>query len=188
MLKKQIIKAYNYAQEKHGSKTRAFSGGLPYFSHPKAVARILEDITKNETLVIAGLLHDTVEDTDATFEEIKELFGSEVAALVLEVSSDKEECKQIGKTEYLKQKIKGMSSTALTLKLADRYHNVLYLDRDKVPRKFLEKYYRETRNIFDTPEIKQRVFEGTQVPEQVALLNSILAILGMLKLKFNILD
>ena len=147
MLKEGIIKAYEYAKEKHLGQLRKFSD-LQYFTHPKAVARIIEQLTKDETLVIVALLHDVVEDTDSTFDEIRELFGNKVTSLVEEVTSRRLKNGE-RKADYLKTKMIKMTSDALTIKLADRFHNVKYLEGDNVHLSFIKKYYKETREIMD---------------------------------------
>jgi (p)ppGpp synthase/HD superfamily hydrolase len=77
-----------------------------------------------EELIVASMLHDTIEDTDATFIEIATTFTPLVASLVLELSNDSEQIKTMGKLEYQKKKTVGMSSYGLLIKLADRLHNV----------------------------------------------------------------
>src|SRR5690606_8105338 len=69
-----------YAMQKHGFQKRA--SGDPYFSHPLEVAAILVDMHLDEATIAAALLHDTIEDTSATRQEIEELFGTELGSLV----------------------------------------------------------------------------------------------------------
>ena len=75
-----LDKAYAMAKKAHEGQLR--ESGEPYITHPVEVAHILADLEMDCTAIIAGLLHDTVEDTNCTFEEIKEQFGDSVAALV----------------------------------------------------------------------------------------------------------
>ena len=75
-----LNRAYVYAMKAHGNATRA--SGDPYFSHPLEVAAILTDYKVDDTTIIAALLHDVVEDTENTLDEIREIFGEEVANLV----------------------------------------------------------------------------------------------------------
>lgn len=178
MLKEGIIKAYEYAQEKHVGKMRKFSD-LPYFSHPKAVARIIEELTANEQLVIVALLHDVVEDTDTTVEEIKELFGVKIASLVKELTS-RELKHDESKTTYLCDKMIKMTSDALTVKLADRFHNIKYLEGDKVHLSFIKKYYKETRSIIDFIKLEIE-FNKTQD----ILVKRIEAILDFLQVRYE---
>ena len=75
-----LNRAYVYAMKAHGSQKRA--SGDPYFSHPLAVAAILIDLKLDDATIAAALLHDTIEDTEATKQEIDQLFGHEIASLV----------------------------------------------------------------------------------------------------------
>ena len=78
--KKLIQKAYAYGREMHKGQTRY--SGEEYFSHPVAVAAILSEQKLDDATIITALLHDTIEDTDATYREIDERFGNEIAELV----------------------------------------------------------------------------------------------------------
>ncbi|HHI81833.1 MAG TPA: bifunctional (p)ppGpp synthetase/guanosine-3',5'-bis(diphosphate) 3'-pyrophosphohydrolase, partial [Rhizobiales bacterium] len=75
-----LNKAYVYAMKAHGSQTRA--SGDPYFSHPLEVAAILTGFKLDTATIVAALLHDVVEDTETTHQEIEDLFGAEIASLV----------------------------------------------------------------------------------------------------------
>src|SRR3954447_6102939 len=75
-----LNRAYVYAMQAHGPQKRA--SGDPYFSHPLEVAGILTDLKLDTATIATALLHDTVEDTSATIEDIEETFGSEIAGLV----------------------------------------------------------------------------------------------------------
>ena len=75
-----LNRAYVFAMKKHGAQLR--TSGDPYYSHPIEVAGILTKFRLDCNSIIAGLLHDTVEDTDTTVEEIKELFGPQVVLLL----------------------------------------------------------------------------------------------------------
>jgi len=83
-----INKAIRFATEKHASQTRKGSG-LPYIIHPMEVWMILRNNNCSINVQVAGILHDTLEDTDATPEEIKNLFGDEILSLVQTESEDK---------------------------------------------------------------------------------------------------
>ncbi|MGD9815725.1 MAG: bifunctional (p)ppGpp synthetase/guanosine-3',5'-bis(diphosphate) 3'-pyrophosphohydrolase [Hyphomonadaceae bacterium] len=133
-----INRAYVYATVKHGSQLR--HSGDPYFAHPIQVAGILTEYKLDAATIVAGLLHDTVEDTDATREEIEKMFGAQVADLVegvtklsqLEVLS--EENKQ---AQNLQKFILAMSRDVrvLIVKLADRLHNMRTLEHIPKPEK-----------------------------------------------------
>lgn len=141
---------YVFAVAKHGSQKRA--SGDPYFSHPVAVAGLLADLRMDEHTVIAGLLHDTVEDTDATLEEIADLFGPEVRKLVNGVT-------KLGEIEYGKNASKQAENfqkfilattddvRVLLVKLADRLHNMRTLHFIKKASK-RERIARETMDLY----------------------------------------
>ena len=115
--------AKNLATQKHAGQIRKNSGE-PYITHPAAVVDIVKrtkgDSHKIDSLVAAAWTHDTLEDTDMTREDLLSQFGPEVMILVHELTSDEAELKRLGKTEYLKKKMSGISSWALVVKLADR--------------------------------------------------------------------
>lgn len=145
MIKSIVNKAYTFSKEKHSGQVRKFSG-LPYFTHPKYVARIIEELTDDEVMVATALLHDVVEDTSATIEEIRFEFGDQVASYVGELTNPDEMLPD--KKTYLATKMSYyMSNESLLIKLVDRYHNVLFLESDQVPDKFIVKYYKETTFI-----------------------------------------
>ena len=75
-----LNKAYVYAMQKHGSQKRA--SGDPYFNHPLEVAAILTELKLDDASIAVGLLHDTIEDTDATRAEIDQMFGGEIGTIV----------------------------------------------------------------------------------------------------------
>lgn len=132
---KLLEKAIIFATEKHKGVVRK-GNGLPYIIHPIAVMLILNSIKKsNNDLLIAivALLHDVVEDCDVTIEEIAAEFGHKVSSIVYELTSDKDKIKEMGKKEYLLDKmINHMSSYALRIKLADRLHNISDMESMKI--------------------------------------------------------
>lgn len=133
-----LNKAYVFSMKAHGSQKRA--SGDPYFSHPLEVAGILTKYRLDWQTIITALLHDTVEDTVATIEEIDGLFGGEVAKLVdgvtklskIEIKS--EESKQ---AENFQKLLVAMSDDirVLLVKLADRLHNMRTLHHIRKPEK-----------------------------------------------------
>jgi len=144
-----INRAYVFAMKAHGSQKRA--SGDPYFSHPLEVASILSDMKLDTASIVTALLHDTVEDTDATLEEIEKLFGEEVKNLVngvtkltrIEGQSDKTK-----QAENFRKLVLAMSDDirVLLVKLADRLHNMRTLDfvreekRHRIARETLDIY------------------------------------------------
>src|SRR5277367_6109909 len=75
-----LNRAYVYAMKAHGAQKRA--SGDPFFSHPLEVAAILTELKLDDATIVAAVLHDTIEDTAATREDIEHLFGNEIATLV----------------------------------------------------------------------------------------------------------
>lgn len=153
-------KAVRFAAKKHRKQTR--SDGTPYISHPVRVAQYVKNYKKShnlDALISAAYLHDTIEDTDTTHEDLKKLFGGLVASLVKELTSDEKEIERLGKTEYMSRKMAGMSSWALVVKLADRLDNVQDIATAKTPA-WRQKYKKETESVLSRIE-KERVLSGT---------------------------
>ena len=154
---KDVLK---YASDKHLGQTR--SSGEKYIRHPIRVAKSIMKYKKShniDSLIKAALLHDTIEDTDTTHEDLEKLYGGLVASLVKQLTSDKEEIKKIGKTEYLSKKMKQMSNYALAIKLVDRLDNVSDIATTKTPQ-WRKNYKRETEKILNTLE-KERNLTNT---------------------------
>ena len=134
--KNKIIKSYEYAVRMHKDQKR--KSGEPYIIHPLNVAYILADLGLDTTTICAALLHDVVEDTKATYEDINELFGEDVAELVEGVTKLSKLFKTVeeAKAENYKKMFIAMEKDirVIILKLADRLHNVRtleYLKRDR---------------------------------------------------------
>ena len=133
---------------------------IPYIIHPDSVAKIVHDVKQSEFiahLIAAAYLHDTVEDSDVTLEDINEEFGDLVMKLVEELTTDKEKLEVSGKEEYLIDKMLGMSSWALIIKLADRLHNVSDFEDimkygKEGKKRWARKYAEQTRNIIEEVE------------------------------------
>ncbi|MBN2443468.1 MAG: bifunctional (p)ppGpp synthetase/guanosine-3',5'-bis(diphosphate) 3'-pyrophosphohydrolase [Spirochaetales bacterium] len=182
-MKDIVKKALKYATEKHNGQLRAFSH-LPYITHPQFVSKIIEQLTKNSVLTAAALLHDVLEDTDATRKEIEEQFGETIASLVDELTNKKEERGDKEKKEYMYEKIRNLSPDAFTIKLADRFHNILFLETDcktREQRHFLKWYYENTIYILKDIELHR-----TLTVIQKAILGRIRAVLDFLKIRYNL--
>lgn len=121
----QLLKAMAFAADKHRFQTRKDTAGTPYINHPISVALTLMEIgNENDTdLLVAAVLHDTIEDTNTNPEEIQENFGLNVLNIVLEVTDDKNLPKEERKRQQVVQASK-KSSAARKLKLADKICNV----------------------------------------------------------------
>jgi RelA/SpoT family (p)ppGpp synthetase len=126
-----LNRAYVYAMKAHGAQTRA--SGDPYFSHPLEVAAILTALKLDDATIVAALLHDTIEDTEATRAEIDQIFGHEIGALVEGLTKLKRlelvsrEAKQ---AENLRKLLLAIADDVrvLLIKLADRLHNMRTLE------------------------------------------------------------
>jgi guanosine-3',5'-bis(diphosphate) 3'-pyrophosphohydrolase len=145
-----LNKAYVFAMQAHGPQKRA--SGDPYFSHPLEVAGILTDLKLDTATIATALLHDTVEDTTTTIEEVAKQFGPEIAALVdgvtklsqLEVFSERTK-----QAENFRKLMLAMSNDirVLLVKLADRLHNMRTLTHIKNPEK-RQRIAQETIEIY----------------------------------------
>ena len=145
---KQIMKAYNYAFEHHGDQKRR--SGEPYIIHPINVAYILAGVGLDEATICAALLHDVVEDTDVTDEDLRKEFGEEIADMVAGVTklgnmmftSVEEQQAEDYRKMFLAM---GKDIRVIIIKLADRLHNMRTL-------KFLKRD-RQIANAKETMEI-----------------------------------
>ena len=145
-----LNRAYVYTVQKHGAQKRA--SGDPYFSHPIEVAGLMTELKLDQATIITALLHDTVEDTLATIEEVEKLFGPEVARLVdgvtklskIDAMTEKERA-----AENLRKFLLAMSADlrVLLVKLADRLHNMRTLHYIKSAEK-RSRIARETMEIY----------------------------------------
>jgi GTP diphosphokinase / guanosine-3',5'-bis(diphosphate) 3'-diphosphatase len=145
-----LNRAYVYSMKAHGTQMR--ESGDPYFSHPVEVAGLLARMKLDTASIVTGLLHDTVEDTVATLEDVERLFGPEIARLVdgvtklsrLELQSD-----QTKQAENFRKLVLAMSEDirVLLVKLADRLHNMqtLRFIKDAEKRRQIA---RETMDIY----------------------------------------
>ena len=122
-----LNRAYVYAMKAHGNQKRA--SGEAYFNHPLEVAAILADMKLDDATIAAALLHDTIEDTETTQQEIQERFGPEIAALVDGLTKIKQldrVTREATQAENLRKLLLAMSKDVrvLLVKLADRLHNM----------------------------------------------------------------
>src|SRR5579875_2480573 len=146
---KSVRAAYEFAEKAHAHQQRM--SGEPYITHPLAVAIILANLQLDTTAVVAGLLHDVVEDTDVTDADLVRNFGAEVAALVDGVTKLKRikfDSREEQQAENLRKMFMAMAKDirVLIIKLADRLHNMRTL-RYQPPEK-QARTARETLEIF----------------------------------------
>ncbi|RDE08996.1 RelA/SpoT family protein [Pelagibacterium lacus] len=126
-----LNKAYVYGMQKHGSQTRA--SGDPYFAHPLEVAAILTDLKLDDATIAVALLHDTIEDTDATRAEIDEMFGTEIGQIVdglTKIDRLNLVSREEAQAENLRKLLLAIAQDVrvLLVKLADRLHNMRTLE------------------------------------------------------------
>jgi GTP pyrophosphokinase len=145
-----LNRAYVFSMQAHGKQMRA--SGDPYFSHPLEVAAILTDMKMDSTTIATSLLHDTVEDTLASIEDIQKQFGPGVARLVdgvTKLSRIKLQTDQAKQAENFRKLVVAMSEDirVLLIKLADRLHNMRTLQHLKNPEK-RRRIAKETLEIY----------------------------------------
>ena len=119
-----LDKAIQFATEAHGNQVRKYHG-TPYISHPLAVAEIVKTVPHTEEMLVAAVLHDVVEDTPVTIEQITEQFGEKVSELVFfltDVSKLEDGNRAYRKQLDAEHNAKG-SAEAQTVKVADLIHN-----------------------------------------------------------------
>jgi RelA/SpoT family (p)ppGpp synthetase len=144
-----LDRAYVYAMLAHGTQKRA--SGDPYFSHPLEVAAILTDLKVDDATIVSALLHDTIEDTAATKDDIREKFGSAIAELVDGLTKLKKldlVSKQAVQAENLRKLLLAITSDVrvLLVKLADRLHNMRTLHYVPAPKR--DRVAQETLDIY----------------------------------------
>jgi GTP diphosphokinase / guanosine-3',5'-bis(diphosphate) 3'-diphosphatase len=144
-----LNRAYVYAMRAHGEQKRA--SGDPYFSHPLEVAAILTDLKLDDATIVAALLHDTIEDTPTTRDEIDSLFGKDIGALVEGLTKLKKldlVSKEAKQAENLRKLLLAISDDVrvLLVKLADRLHNMRTLHH--VPPDTRRRTAQETLDIY----------------------------------------
>jgi len=146
----KLNKAYNFAIKAHKDQKR--DSGDPYSNHPIAVANILTDLKLDSATIATGLLHDTIEDTHATYENIKNEFGKEIADLVdgvTKISVFENQAISNSKAENFRKLILATSKDirVLLVKIADRLHNMRTIDainnnerRERIAKETMEIY------------------------------------------------
>lgn len=151
----EILDAILFATEAHAGQTRKWSG-LPYVTHPIKVAQLVAQVSTDKDLVIAAVLHDTIEDTDVTFSNIAAMFGPWVALLVDELTdtTSKETHPTLSRAQRRKidhERLQGISDDAKTIKLSDIIHNVSNIDQIGNP-EFRDLYLMEKLDLI--PRLK----------------------------------
>ncbi len=144
-----LNRAYVYAMKAHGEQMRA--SGDPYFSHPLEVAAILTDLKLDDSTIAAALLHDTIEDTEATRDEIDQLFGPDIGRLVEGLTKLKRldlVTKEAKQAENLRKLLLAIADDVrvLLVKLADRLHNMRTIQH--MPQASRKRTAEETLDIY----------------------------------------
>ena len=144
-----LNRAYVYAMKAHSNQKRA--SGAPYFSHPLEVAAILTELRLDDATIATALLHDVIEDTDATRAEIDQMFGAEIGTLVDGLTKIKKldlVSKRAEQAENFRKLLIAISSDirVLLVKLADRLHNMRTLEHMKPGSR--ERISQETLDIY----------------------------------------
>jgi len=141
-----------FASIKHKGQFRKGKIVKPYIEHPIAVSNnvniYMKDDEERDTYVIAALLHDTLEDTNTSYDELYDNFGKEVADIVLMVTNDEQQVKKLGKNVYLANKMLNMDDKVLILKLCDRLDNIK--DLVIANNDFIVKYMEDTSYIINS--------------------------------------
>lgn len=121
---KNTHRMYRFAKQKHDATgaIRKHSGD-PYWVHPEGVAKIAAAYGGTDIEIQAAMAHDTLEDTNCSYEELEEMFGDEVASIVREITNDTEEVDRLGKEQYINLELISLSHPALFVKLCDMYYN-----------------------------------------------------------------
>lgn len=143
--------AIKFATKLHAGQVRAVTGE-PYITHPLAVACLVALYVRSkhlQAMMAAAVLHDCLEESDTTVEDIKLLFGSQVAMMTQELTNDPVELARLGKLDYQTNKMLRMSVRVLCIKLADRMHNISENPRPKM--------------ISDTRELMSRLRGGRRL-------------------------
>jgi (p)ppGpp synthase/HD superfamily hydrolase len=156
-----VDKAKQFSQKAHKGQYRK-AGKLPYFSHPRAVYLIAKGITKDPDILAACYLHDTIEDTPTTYEDLLKEFNKDIADIVLAVSEDKTiEDWYSRKARYLKNVF--ANEKAIIVAWADKMHNSSDLSKIKdqsvfnVPIKDKRKFYKDFADLLPQKDLATRL-------------------------------
>lgn len=157
---KEIRKAIYYAKKYHGDQKR--QSGEPYYSHPLEVAYMISDYLFRTDIIVTSILHDTIEDTELTFESIKNAFGEVIGNQVMDLTRIKEDGHKISSKEMVESLFNQKKYDILLIKQFDRLHNIQTISA-KSPEK-AKKIIEETLNTFlilamylEIPELKQEL-------------------------------
>lgn len=146
--------AAEWAKKKHEDTYAVRKSTLnPYWVHPDNVAHLAKAYGGTKEEIIAAIAHDTIEDTNTTYNEIKTLFGKKVADLVKEITNNNDEILKIGKEKYMSDKLLHLSDSALFVKLCDMLHN----GKDYPTAEQAERMYKNLLYIKDKREMPEKI-------------------------------
>ena len=136
---KNTRQMYRFAKQKHDATgaIRKHSGD-PYWVHPEGVAKIAAAYGGTDIEIQAAMAHDTLEDTNCSYDELEEMFGDEVASIVREITNDTEEVDRLGKEQYINLELINLSHPALFVKLCDMYYNQMDFPTDAQKRRMIK--------------------------------------------------
>ena len=136
---KNTRQMYRFAKQKHDATgaTRKHSGD-PYWVHPEGVAKIAAAYGGTDIEIQAAMAHDTLEDTNCSYDELEEMFGDEVASIVREITNDTEEVDRLGKEQYINLELINLSHPALFVKLCDMYYNQMDFPTEAQKRRMIK--------------------------------------------------
>lgn len=153
-----IEKAIIFAAKAHKDQTRK-STDIPYITHPFAVGMLLQKAKCSDEVIAAGILHDTLEDTSATFEELKEQFGVYIANLVLAASEHDKSLSWEERKQNTIEKLKDANSEEIQVIIADKLHNLKSIRAD------LELNGEKTWERFNRGKVDQHWYYASIVKE-----------------------
>jgi len=168
----KVEKAQSFISKYHAGQKRKFSG-IDYTLHLQETAGLLLamlDDKASEEEQAAALLHDILEDTILTPEELERHFGSDIKGLVEELTNDEEQKKVMGKKAYLAEKLNQMSEKAFNIKLCDRMSNVMSLADTRTPKKFIKWYVKETEYIIEHLDRDLTLTQKDMIVQMVAFI------------------
>jgi len=181
-------KAYDDMVNFHAGQVRKFSG-LDYHTHPLAVARYLAQYTDDIEILQAGMLHDTLEDCPIDVIELVKLgYSDRVIDLVKQLSKHYHKCYKVIKVDKTTEVYyNGLTNESWLIKLADRLHNVMFLDTDcckKDRKKFILKYIKNTEELLQYWH-KCKKHTGTYYTSSNIIVSEIMLVLSYLEMKYN---
>ena len=158
----EIKKAIYYAKKYHGTQRR--DAGEPYYSHPLEVAYTVADYLFRTDIIVTSILHDTLEDTDMTFEMIASIFGPPIANQVTDLTRTRKDGQKMSSSETVALLFQQKKYEVLVIKLFDRLHNMETIDakfpekRKAVTKETLQ-YFLVLSELLELPKLANDLYE-----------------------------